>query len=102
MSNDTEKFPFSRDRDGNLNVKVIKYKEIYRNNKFWKVAFLVETYGKIQVQIYMWMFDERKRRWVEKQKYSEMKEQSWNEIKTVVDEWIKEIPTLQAKVLKPN
>lgn len=96
MSSDNifEPLPFKKDKDGKINIKEIKRKDIYKNDKWWKTVALVEVNGdygiKKQVQVYLWMKN-KKGYWEEKQKYSESKLAQWDAVVEAVDELIKEI-----------
>lgn len=85
----SEKYPIQPDKNGNINTTILKATEIYKTDKWWKIVALVDTYGKKQVQVFLWMKDARGR-WQEKQKYSEKGLKEWDKVKAAFELYIKE------------
>lgn len=85
----SEPYPLKPDRDGNINIKILKATEIYKTDQWWKVVALCEDYGKKKVIVFMWMKDKRGK-WQEKQKYSEKGLREWDKVKVAFDGYIKE------------
>jgi hypothetical protein len=88
MSN-SENYPLKVDREGNINIKILKATEVYKNDTWWKIVALCEDYGKKKVIVFQWMKD-KKGKWQEKQKYSEKGFREWNTVKPAIDEYLKE------------
>ena len=83
-------------------IKILKATDIYKNNKWWCVVLLVEAFGHEKVMVYMWQNKEKKRneggvwvgtgnfQWKIQQKMGINFQQNWDDIKRVVDQYMKE------------
>jgi len=72
-------------------VKVLKYKNIYLTEKWWKSVVFAESFGKKQILIYQWIHDNKTNKWRRKQKMSVKNRDEWNQIKEVVEEYLGEL-----------
>lgn len=84
-----EPFPLKPDRTGIINTKILKFKEVYKNDTWWKIVALCEDYGKKKVIVFQWM--KKNGKWQEKQKYSEKGFREWDIVKSGFEEFLKEI-----------
>jgi hypothetical protein len=84
-------------------IKVLKGKDVYKNKKWWCAVLLVEAFEHKKVMVYMWQNKEKKRNeggqwigtgvfgWKIQQKMGINFQQNWNDIKIIVDEFMKEV-----------
>ncbi len=67
-------------------LKPLAYREIYRTEKWWGAAVLLQGFGRREVNVYQWM--NRNGVWKRKQKLSVKSVQNWNKIKQAVESLI--------------
>jgi len=64
-------------------IKVIDGKTIYRSEKWWSAALLVESFGRRQIAVYVW--NKRKDEWKRRQKFVISNAKHWGQLKEVVE-----------------
>lgn len=67
-------------------LKPLAYREIYRTEKWWSAAVLLQSFGRREIDVYQWM--NRNGVWKRKQKFSVKSAQNWNKIKQAVESLI--------------
>jgi len=65
-------------------VKVLEGVTINKSGKWWSAALLVESYGKKQVALYLWIKDDGK--WKRKEKFIIPSKDIWEKTKKALDE----------------
>ena len=65
-------------------VQVLEGVTINKSSKWWSAALLVESYGKRQVALYLWIKDDGK--WKRKEKFIIPSKDMWEKTKKVLDE----------------
>ena len=79
-----EKFPVSE------TLKVIEGLSLYKTEKWWCAAVLLESFGKKQIAVYLW--NRKADQWKRRQKFVIHNKDEWVRIKEKVE---KLIPNLQ-------
>lgn len=72
-------------------VVVVKGKTIYKTTKWWFAVLLTEEWGHKKVKMYMWQFDMKTQKWKRKQHIGINFKGNWEQIKPIVDEYMKEV-----------
>ncbi len=82
---ETGKFPAFEDSD----IKVLEGKTISKGQGWWSAILLVETYGKIQVKLYLWQERNKdgKTEWKRKQHWT-VNSYNWEETKKMIEEFL--------------
>ena len=70
-------------------LKVIESFTLYKSEKWWSAIALVESFGKMQVNLYLWLFKDGK--WRRKQKYVIRNKEEWSRVKEVVERFVEQI-----------
>lgn len=82
-----EEYPIFKDPK----IVVLKGTTIYKNKKWWYAVLLTEEWGHKKVKIYMWQFNEKEQKWKRKQHIGINFQKNWEDIRKIVDEYIKEV-----------
>lgn len=80
---DNEQLPVDK------SINVIRFKTIYKTQKWWKAAVLGNVFGHNQMMIFLWIMDEKTEKWKRKQKLAENSIEGWEQTKAAMDELIK-------------
>lgn len=75
-----EKIPISE------KLKVLDSVTIYKTAKWWSAVVLVESFGRRQVAMYVWL--NRNGRWRRNQKFTIHSKAEWGQIKEAVEKFI--------------
>ena len=67
-------------------LKPLAYREIYRTERWWCAAVLLQVYGRREVDVYQWLNSGGV--WKRKQKFSVKDVQNWNKIRQAVESLI--------------
>ncbi len=78
-----EKLPISE------RLKVIDSFTLFKSEKWWGAVVLVESFGKKQVNIYLWLFKDGK--WKRKHKFVIRSKTEWTKMKEAVEKFIDRI-----------
>ncbi|MEM3521136.1 MAG: hypothetical protein QXG85_06040, partial [Thermoproteota archaeon] len=78
-----EKLPVSE------RLKVLDNVTLYKTGKWWSAIALVESFGRRQIAMYLWLNKEGK--WKRNQKYIIHNESEWNKVKEAVEKFISEL-----------
>jgi len=70
-------------------LKVIKYKTIFKSSKWWSAVVLVDSFGRKQILVYLWL--NQNGTWKRKQKLTVTNRNTWEEIKQTVDEYMDDL-----------
>lgn len=73
----------------NETIHVIKYRNIYKTQKWWCAVVLGMMFGHKKVMFFIWQ--NRDGKWKRKNKFSVNFEKDWLSIKEATDEFIKEL-----------
>jgi hypothetical protein len=102
-----EKWPAFQDEEGN--IKVLEGKTLSKGNGWWSAVLLVDTYGKIQVKLYLWQQRQKKdtpgvMEWKRKQSWT-VNSFNWPETEKTINEFLEKRktakPTTAAYQRKP-
>ena len=94
-----EKWPAFEDEEGN--IKVLDGKTLSKNDGWWSAVLLVDTYGKVQVKMYLWQSRQSKDKpgvtaWKRKQSWT-VNPFNWNDTTKVIAELLE-----KKKTVKPS
>ncbi|MEM5854094.1 MAG: hypothetical protein QW228_07050 [Candidatus Aenigmatarchaeota archaeon] len=78
-----EKLPISE------KLKVLDSVNLYKTNKWWSAIALIESFGRKQIALYVWLNKEGK--WKRNQKFVIHNKAEWNQVKEVVDKFIAQL-----------
>ena len=78
-----EKLPISE------KIRVIRYMNIFRSDRWWAACVLIESFGRRQVALYLW--HNRGGSWKRRQKFVFRSRQEWESVKAMVDELVREL-----------
>lgn len=100
------KWPAFQDEEGN--IKVIEGKTLSQGNGWWSAVLLVDTYGKIQVKLYLWQQRSDKTTgvssWKRKQSWT-VNSFNWSDTAKIISEFLEKRksakPTTAAYQRKP-
>ena len=67
-------------------IKVIDSMNLYKTDRWWKIATLQESFGRKEVAVYLFL--KREDKWVRKQKLTIRTLDEWRAIKNVVDRFM--------------
>jgi len=70
-------------------LHIIKSKTVFKSEKWWLAVALVDSFGRKQVCVYLWL--KRADGWKRKQKLTVTSRNTWEEIKQAVDEYLKDV-----------
>ncbi|MBS7612267.1 hypothetical protein KEJ27_08750 [Candidatus Bathyarchaeota archaeon] len=70
-------------------LKVLDSVTIYKTAKWWSAVVLVESFGRRQVAMYVWL--NRNGRWRRNQKFTIHSRAEWSQIKEAVEKFISQL-----------
>jgi hypothetical protein len=70
-------------------LKVIKSTIIYKSEKWWSAVALVESFGRKQIAVYLWM--KKEGQWKRKQKLVIHNMGEWLQIKEAIEKMLTEL-----------
>lgn len=70
-------------------IKVIESKTLFKRGKWWKAVSLQKAFGNREIAIYLWKREEDS--WKRKQKATIKSKQSWEAMKSAVEELISDL-----------
>jgi hypothetical protein len=71
-------------------LTVLKSKTLYKTSKWWCALLLLESYGRKQVAVYLWV--KKTEQWKRKMKYVVYNKRDWQLLKDVAEEFIQQLP----------
>jgi hypothetical protein len=80
MTKQNEKFPVHE------SLKVLDGETVFKTEKWWLAVLKTESFGRIMVNIYLWV--KRGDKWKRQQKLGIRGKEIWSRIKTAVDKFI--------------
>jgi hypothetical protein len=94
-----EKWPAFEDEEGH--IKVLDGKTLSKGNGWWSAVLLVDTYGKVQVKLYLWQQREQKDKpgvyqWKRKQSWT-VNSFNWPDMEKTINEFLE-----KRKAAKPT
>jgi hypothetical protein len=81
---DEEKVPVSE------KLIVVKSTTLYKTEKWWSAVVLLESFGRKQVAVYLWLKKDGK--WKRQEKFIIHRKNEWQQIKDSVENLIAELP----------
>lgn len=78
-----EKLPISE------KLKVLDAATIYRSQKWWAAVALVDSFGRKQIAMYLWL--NREGKWKRNQKYIIHSRNEWTQVKEVIEKFIPQL-----------
>lgn len=72
-------------------IKVLKAKDIYKTEKWWKAVLLVDSFGTRVVSVYQWIKDKNTGKWKRKQKMTVKSKDEWSKIVNALAEMMEAI-----------
>lgn len=72
-------------------LKVLNAITLYRTSKWWSAAALIESFGRKQIALYVWL--NKDNRWRRKQKYVIHNKAEWSQIKEAIEKLIPQLTT---------
>lgn len=66
-------------------VKVLHGVTVSKSNRWWSAALLIESYGKRQIALYLWV-KSNDGKWKRKEKFIIPSKENWEKLKAAVDE----------------
>jgi hypothetical protein len=78
-----EKLPISE------KLKVIDSSTLYKTSKWWSAIVLLESFGRKQIAMYVWLNKDGK--WRRNQKFVIHNKDEWSQIKGAVDKFINQL-----------
>jgi len=78
-----EKLPISE------KLKVIDSSTLYKTSKWWSAIVLLESFGRKQIAMYVWLNKDGK--WKRNQKFVIHNKDEWSQIKGAVDKFINQL-----------
>lgn len=78
-----EKLPISE------KLKVIDSSTLYKTSKWWSAIVLLESFGRKQIAMYVWLNKDGK--WKRNQKFVIHNKGEWGQIKEAVDKFINQL-----------
>ena len=79
-----EKLPISE------KLTVIEGVTLYKTEKWWSAIALVDSFGRKQIAMYLWLNKEGK--WKRQQKFVIRKKAEWSQIKEIVEKLLLNLP----------
>lgn len=67
-------------------LKVIDSTTLYKTNKWWSAIVLLESFGRKQIAMYVWLNKDGK--WKRNQKFVIHNKSEWTQIKEIIDKLI--------------
>jgi len=67
-------------------LEVINYTTIYKSGKWWTAVALVNSFGRKQISLYLWL--NRDGKWKRNQKYTIHSRSEWEKIKEAVEKYL--------------
>jgi len=80
-----EKLPISE------KLKVLDAVTIYKTAKWWSAVALVDSFGRKEVALYVWL--NKDSRWRRNQKYTIHSKAEWNQIKDAIEKFVTQLTT---------
>ncbi|MEM2529612.1 MAG: hypothetical protein QXQ76_00490 [Candidatus Bathyarchaeia archaeon] len=78
-----ERLPISEE------LKVLEGTTLYKTGKWWSAVALVDSFGRKQVALYLWLNKDGK--WKRQQKFVIHTKDEWSKVKEVVDKLIEKL-----------
>ena len=75
-----EKLPISE------RLNIIEGINLFKTDKWWSAAVLMESFGRRSIAMYMWQFRDGK--WKRKHKFKLRNVDEWNKVKDAVDKFV--------------
>jgi hypothetical protein len=79
-----DEFPISEE------LKVLEGTTLYKTGKWWSAVALVDSFGRRQVALYLWLNKEGK--WKRQQKFVIHSREEWSKIREAVDGLSEKLP----------
>ncbi|MCS7365879.1 MAG: hypothetical protein NDF54_10615 [archaeon GB-1867-035] len=70
-------------------LKVLNYVSLYKTEKWWSAVVLLESFGRKQVALYVWL--KKSGKWKRNQKFTIHNKAEWNKIKELVERYIEQL-----------
>lgn len=70
-------------------IKVLKSKNLFKTDKWWKAVTLQEAFGREEIAVYLWRNQGDK--WVRKQKFTIKDPDKWEEVRDIINEFAKDL-----------
>ena len=64
-------------------LKVIESTTVYKSEKWWSAVVLMESFGRIQVAVYVW--NKKNDEWKRRQKFVISSKKQWEQVKNIVE-----------------
>lgn len=79
----SEDYPISTE------LKLLEGNTLYKTEKWWSAVLLVDSFGRKQVAMYLWLFKNGK--WKRQQKFVIRNKSEWPKIKEVVEKYLENL-----------
>ena len=79
-----EKLPVSEE------LKVLESVTTYKTRKWWSAIVLIESFGRKQIALYLWL--EKAGKWSRKEKFVIHSKGEWTQIREAVEKMLPQIP----------
>jgi hypothetical protein len=71
-------------------LKVLEGATLYKTDKWWSAVALIDSFGRKQIALYVWLNKEGK--WKRNQKYIIHNKSEWSQIKEAIEKFVPELP----------
>ena len=78
-----EKLPVSE------KLEVIEYQTLYKTNKWWAAIALINSFGRKQIALYVWLNKDNK--WKRNQKFTIHNRSEWEKIKEITEKYVTQL-----------
>ena len=67
-------------------LKVLDHKTLYKTDKWWSAVALLDSFGRKQIVVYLWI--KKNEKWTRKQKFVVRSATDWEKTKGIIEEFL--------------
>ena len=71
-------------------LTILQSSTLYKTKKWWSAVALLESFGRRQVAVYLWLNKDNK--WKRQEKFIIHNKKEWEEIKTAIEKLVSQLP----------